>query len=151
MALRVRLRLKIHRVVQKLRRRKQTDKKTSIQDALQTNTGDLDATGQAVEDPQPALRLPNSENLGPCRLLDLPVELLLQILEVLWVPGPFYSSEYPNSLSSLRLLVHHPSILILYSPSNQVMQRTVPPRHSAYLPCCQSRRRAWSIRGRFRL
>jgi hypothetical protein len=51
------------------------------------NAGEVDAIEQAVEDPQPALHLPDSEGLGPCRLLDLPVELLLQILELLWEPA----------------------------------------------------------------
>jgi hypothetical protein len=148
MTLRVRLKLKIRRVVQKLRRRKLTGKDTSTQNALQMNAGEVDAIEHAVEDPQPALHLPDSEGLGPCRLLDLPVELLLQILEHLWEPSPFYSSEPPHPLPSLRLLVHHHSILISHSPSNQDMQRIVPPRHSPYLPNCQPRRRACE---RFRL
>jgi len=110
MALRVRLKLKLQRVVQKLRRRKLTERDASIQNTLQMNAGEVDVIEQAVDDPQPALHLPNNEGLGPCRLLDLPVELLLHILELLWEPAPFCSSEPPHPLPSLRLLVHHRSI-----------------------------------------
>jgi hypothetical protein len=107
MQLGVRLKLKIRRIVHKLRRRKFTGKDIPIQNALHINAEGVDT-----------VHLPNSNDLRPCRLLDLPVELLLHILELLWEPGPFYSSQHPYSLASLRLLVHHHSILILYSPSN---------------------------------
>lgn len=113
MPLGVRLKLNIRRIVQKLRRRKLPGKDISIQNALQIKAGGGDAIGRAVEGLQPALHLPNSEDLGPCRLLALPVELILQILELLWEPAPFSSSEQPFSLSSLRLLVHHRSIFLI--------------------------------------
>ncbi len=113
MPLGVRLKLKIRRVVQKLRRRKPTGKDISIQNALQIKAGDGHAIGQAIEGPQTALQLPNSEDLEPCRLLALPVELLLQILELLWEQGSFYLSERPYSLLPLRLLVHHRFVLFI--------------------------------------
>ena len=113
MPLGVRLKLNLRRVVQKLRRRKLPGKDISKQNALQIKAGEGDAVGQAVEGLQPVLQLPNSEELGPCRLLALPVELVLQILELLWEPSPFPSSEHPYSLPSLRLLVHHYSILLI--------------------------------------
>ena len=113
MPLGVRLKLIIRRVVQKLRRRKLAGKGTSIQNALQIKAGDGDAIGRAVEGPQTALQPPNTEDLEPCRLLALPVELLLQILELLWEPGPLNSSQHPYSLPSLRLLVHHRFIFLV--------------------------------------
>lgn len=135
MALRVRLKLKLHHVVQKLRRRKPEGSGTSTQNALQRNAAAIE---QAVDDPQPAFPLPSSEDLGPCRLLGLPVELLLQILELLSEPAPFCSSKPPYPLPSLRLLVHD-SIFVLYSPYTQDMQGIVPPCHSSYLPNYQPR------------
>ena len=113
MPLGVRLKLNIRRVVQKLRRRKLSGKGISIQNALQIKAGEGDAIGQAVEGLQPSLQFPNSEDLGLCRLLALPVELILQILEHLSEPAPFPSSEHQYSLPSLRLLVHHRSILLI--------------------------------------
>jgi hypothetical protein len=108
MALRTRLKLKLHCIIQKLRRRKPKHKDTSIQNALQAHAG-VDVAGQAVGD----LQLANSKGLGPCRLLDLPVELLLQILELLLEPTPSHSSEQPYWLPSLRLLVHYRPVSIL--------------------------------------
>lgn len=113
MPLGVRLKLIIRRVVQKLRRKKLRGKDISVKNALQIKAGDGDAIGQAVERLQTALQLPNTEDLEPCRLLALPVELLLQILELLWEPTPLNSNEHPYSLPSLRLLVHHRSILLV--------------------------------------
>lgn len=125
------LKLKLRRV---LRRGKPKGKVSPIQNAPQINAEEVDAIGRAVGGPQPALHLPNGDNLGLSRLLDLPVELLLQILEILWEPGPFYSSEHPYSLASLRLLVHslpysHPYTHL----TTQDMQRFVQPRHSSNL------------------
>ena len=150
MTLRVRIKLKLHRVVQKLRRRKLMDRDTSIQNALEVNAGKVDTVPQAAEDPQPALHLSDdSEGHGPCRLLDLPVELLLHLLELLWEPVPFHSSEHPYSLPSLRLLVYYRFIFVVYSPSTQDMQRIVPPRHSSRLPNRQPR--PWRVRAYLRL
>src|SRR5258708_3965973 len=107
MALRIRLRLK--RLVQKLRRRKGTGKEPSIQNAFQINAGGVAAIGQVFVEPQHALHLSNEEGFGSCRLLDLPVELLLQILELLWESASFRSRKEQYSLPSLRLLVHYHS------------------------------------------
>ena len=139
MALRVRIKLEAHRVVQKLRRRKPTGRDTAIQNALEVNAGKVDTVPRAVEDPQSALHLSNSEDHGPFRLLDLPVELLLQILELLCKPVPIHWNERPYSLPPLRLLVHYRFTFLVYSPSTQDMQRIVPPRHSSRLPNRQPR------------